>query len=121
MAGRLTGVGRTLAREIDDIAHVLDWGAAVRAEAKGVVRVVRGKPHVFFSPSERDVRRYRRGLRVMGEMMLAAGADHVSPGVRGFMPKTSRVADLVALEESGPTRASAYTAAITHIDRKSVV
>ena len=115
MAGRLTGVGHTLAREIDDIAHVLDWGAAVRAEARGRVRVFRKKPLVFFSPTRRDVAKFRRGLRVMGEMMLAAGADHVSPGVRGFMPKTSRVSELVALEDDGPTRASAYTAAITHM------
>jgi choline dehydrogenase-like flavoprotein len=115
MAGRLEGVGRELAAEIDDMPHVLDWGAAVRAEAEGVVRVVRGKPHVFFSPSEHDVRRYRRGLRVMGEMMLAAGADHVSPGVRGFLRRTSRVADLIELEQHGPKRASAYTSAITHM------
>ncbi|MBK7156037.1 MAG: hypothetical protein IPH72_30395 [Sandaracinaceae bacterium] len=115
MAGRLEGVGRELAAEIDDMPHVLDWGAAVRAEAEGVVRVVRGKPHVFFSPSEHDVRRYRRGLRVMGEMMLAAGADHVSPGVRGFLRRTSRVADLIELEQHGPRRASAYTSAITHM------
>ena len=42
MAGRLDGVGRALAREVDDIAHQLDWVAAVRAEAEGRVRVVRG-------------------------------------------------------------------------------
>jgi choline dehydrogenase-like flavoprotein len=51
----------------------------------------------------------------MGEMMLAAGADHVSPGVRGFLRRTSRVADLIELEQHGPTRASAYTSAITHM------
>ncbi|MCB9659911.1 MAG: GMC family oxidoreductase [Sandaracinaceae bacterium] len=115
MAGRLDGVGRALAREVDDIAHQLDWGAAVRAEAEGRVRLLRGNPRVFYTPTKRDVAKFRRGLRVMGEMMLAAGADHVSLGVRGFLPRTSRLADLVALEQDGPTRASAYTSAITHM------
>jgi choline dehydrogenase-like flavoprotein len=115
LASRLGGAGRALAADIDDIAHHVDWGAAVRAEAKGRVRVFRGKPQVFFAPTPRDVAKFRRGLRVLGEMMLAAGADHVSPGVRGFVERTSRLADLVELERSGPTRASAYTSAITHM------
>lgn len=115
MAGRLAGTGRAFAREIADMAHQLDWGVAVRAEAEGRVRVVAGRPVVFFSPTDADVARYRRGLRVLGEMMLAAGADHVSPGVRGFLSTTSRLADLVALEERGPKAAAAYTAAITHM------
>ena len=115
MVGRLEGVGRALAREVDDMAHQVDWGAAVRAEAEGRVRVLRGKPVVFYAPTARDVAKFRRGLRVMGEMMLAAGADHVSLGVRGYQPRTSRVADLVALEERGPTRTSAYASAITHM------
>ena len=108
-------MGRELAREVDDIAHALDWGAAVRSDAHGRVRLVRGKAMVVYTPSARDVLKFRRGLRVMGEMMLAAGADHVSPGVKGFMPRTSSVADLVELERAGPRRPSAYTAAITHM------
>lgn len=115
MAGRLDGIGRSLAREIDDMAHVVDWGVAVRAEARGRVRLVRGKPLVTYQPSERDVAKFRRGLRVLGEMMLAAGADHVSPGVLGFVERTSRVEDLVRLEREGPRRASAFTGAITHM------
>lgn len=115
MAGRLDGIGRALAREIDDMAHVVDWGAAVRAEARGRVRLFRGKPLVTYQPTPRDVAKFRRGLRVMGEMMLAAGADHVSPGVAGFVERTSRLEDLVRLEQEGPRRASAYTGAITHM------
>lgn len=115
MASRLDGVGRALARALDDLAHQVDWGVAVRAEARGRVRLLLGRPVVFFSPTERDVARYRRGLRVMGEMMLAAGANHVSPGVRGFMAQTSRIEDLVALEREGPRGAAAYTSAITHM------
>lgn len=115
LAGRLSGVGREFAHEIADMAHQLDWGAAVRAEARGRVRVVGGKARVMYSPTARDVAKFRRGLRVMGEMMFAAGADYVSPGVRGFKPRTSSLADLIALEQSGPSNPAAYTAAITHM------
>lgn len=115
MAGRLDGIGRALAREIDGMANVLDWGVAVRAEARGRVRLFRGKPLVTYQPTPRDVAKFRRGLRILGEMMLAAGAEHVSPGVHGFVERTSSVADLVRLEREGPRRASAFTGAMTHM------
>jgi hypothetical protein len=115
MAGRLGGVGREFSNEIADMAHQLDWGAAVRAEARGRVRVVAGKARVLYTPTARDVALFRRGLRVLGEMMLAAGADYVSPGVRGFKPRTSSIEDLIQLEKAGPTNPASFTAAITHM------
>lgn len=115
LAGRVGGYGRAFAREVADLAHQVDWGGAVRAEARGRVRLFRGRPIVFFEPTRRDVARYRRGLRVLGEMMLAAGAEYVAPGVRGFVARTSSVRDLARLEESGPTRGSAFTAVMTHM------
>jgi choline dehydrogenase-like flavoprotein len=115
MAGRLDGVGRGLSREIADMSHRLDWGVAVRAEARGRVRVVGGRPVVLYQPTARDVAKMRRGLRVLGEMMLAAGADYVSPGVKGFAERVDRVADLERLEREGPRGAGAFTAAITHM------
>ena len=115
MASRLHGYGRSFAHEVADLAHQLDWGAAVKAEGRGRVRRIGGKPVLFFDPTKRDIALYRRGLRVLGEMMLAAGADYVSPGVRSFLPRTSSVSDLVRLEQEGPRRGSAYTAVMTHM------
>lgn len=115
LATRLPGFGRELAAGVAELDHFVEWGAAVRAEARGRVRLVRGKPVVFYEPTREDLRLFRRGIRVMGEMMLAAGADHVVPGVRGVVPRTSRLADLVALEREGPTSPSAYMAAVTHM------
>lgn len=115
MAGRMGGVGRQLAHEIEDMPHHLDWGAAVRAEAKGRVYNLRGRPIVRFSPTDRDVQKFRRGLRLMGEMMLAAGADYVLPGVRGVTERTSSVEELSRLETAGPRSSRAYKAAITHM------
>ncbi len=115
MASRLHGAGRALSAAVADLDHRLDWGVAVKASARGRVRLLRGRPVVFWSPSRADVALFRRGLRVMGEMMLAAGADFVSPGVRGIAPHTSSLDDLVRLEREGPRRASAYRSVVTHM------
>lgn len=115
LAARLDGVGRGLARQIEDLAHHVDWGVAVRAEAHGRVRVVRGRPRVWYQPTRDDVARFRRGLRVLGEMMLAAGAVEVDPGVRGHRSAITGVADLVHLETDGPRDPAAFTTAVTHM------
>ena len=43
------------------------------------------------------------------------GAEEVAPGVRGFDVRVSSPDRLRELEERGPDRPSAYTAAITHL------
>lgn len=115
LAARMTGFGDALARRVESMAHWCDWGVAVKAQAEGRVRLVRGKPLVFYSPTQEDVRRTRRGLRVLGEMMLAAGAIEVAPGVRGFAERVTDPRDLQRLEERGPRSASAIPSAITHM------
>jgi choline dehydrogenase-like flavoprotein len=115
LAARMEGFGSEFARSIADMPHWLDWGAAVRAEARGRVRRVFGRTVVTYTPTRHDIRRFRRGLRVMGEMMFAAGAEEVGPAVRGFAPRVRDPRLLAELEANGPDKASAYTAAITHM------
>lgn len=115
LAARLDGVGSAFSQSIADMAHWLDWGVAVRAQARGRVRRVLGKTIVTYSPTPHDVRQFRRGLRILGEMMFAAGAEAVGPGVRGFAPRVETPAALADLETRGPVAPSAFTAAITHM------
>lgn len=115
LAARLPGVGSDLAHQIDDLAHHLDWGVAVRAEAQGRVRLVRGRTVVSYEPTRRDIAQFRTGLRHLGEMMLAAGAESVDPGVRGYRRHVTDVATLHHLEQRGPRSPAAYTTAITHL------
>jgi choline dehydrogenase-like flavoprotein len=115
LAARLDGVGSEFAHSIADMAHWLDWGVAVRARARGRVRVVLGQTIVTYSPTADDIRQFRRGLRVLGEMMFAAGAETVAPGVRHFASRLRGANDLAELESNGPRHAAAYTAAITHM------
>ncbi len=115
LAARLPGVGRRFAARLEDLDHWLDWGVAVRSSARGRVRVVAGRPVVRYTPSGEDVRLFRRGLRVLGSMMFAAGAQQVAPGVRGFDELVDDPARLAQLEAAGPTNPGAYTSAVTHM------
>ncbi len=115
LAARLDGVGKEFAHSIADMAHWLDWGVAVRAKARGRVRSVLGQTVVSYRPVAEDVRRFRRGLRILGEMMFAAGAQELALGVEGFPPRVKSVAELAVFEQDGPDNPAAFTAAMTHL------
>ena len=115
LASRLEGVGTELSAGVAELDHWLDWGVAIRAQAEGRVRRVLGRTVVTYRATPGDIRLFRRGLRVLGEMMLAAGAEEVAPGVKGFDARVRTVADLVRLEQDGPSDPRAYLSAITHM------
>jgi choline dehydrogenase-like flavoprotein len=115
LAARMPGVGSAFASRVADLAHHVEWGVAVRAGARGRVRRVFGKTVVSWAPNPNDVRQYRRGLRVLGEMMFAAGAERVFPGVRGMAPEITDPRALQSLEVAGPSDPAAFAAVITHM------
>lgn len=115
LAARLPGWGRAFADRLPELPHWVEWGVAVRSRTRGRVFSVLGRTVVRWSPSPRDLAQYRRGLRVLGELMLAAGAVEVAPGVRGAPPLLRDLAGLRALEQDGPRGAAAYPAVITHM------
>lgn len=115
LATRLDGVGKKLAAGVADMAHWVDWGAAVRSSGRGKVKTLGRHTLVRYEPSKDDIRLFRRGLRIMGEMMFAAGAETVSPGVFGFNETVDDPRELRALEETGPDDPRAYMAAATHL------
>ncbi|MCB9525238.1 MAG: GMC family oxidoreductase [Myxococcales bacterium] len=113
LASRLDGYGDALAEQVADLDHWLDWGVAVRARGEGRVRSWRGRPVITWQAHPEDVRRYRQGVKVLAELMFAAGAQAVSPGVTGLPSPLTR--DQVGLIDGAPLKASAYKAAITHL------
>jgi choline dehydrogenase-like flavoprotein len=115
LAARLPGVGSEFAARVADLAHHVEWGVAVRAKARGRVRRVLGRTVVTWAPDPEDVRQYRRGVRVLGEMMFAAGAERVFPGVRGVAPEIRDPGALLSLETAGPSDPAAFSAVITHM------
>jgi choline dehydrogenase-like flavoprotein len=115
LAARLDGYGASLARQVADLDHVLEWGAAVRSTTRGRVRRVLGRTVVTWSPSPSDLAAYRRALQVMGELMFAVGATSVSPGVRGLPGQLHDVDALRRALADAPDAPSAYRAVITHM------
>jgi choline dehydrogenase-like flavoprotein len=115
-AGRLKSVGPDLSRDIADLAHWANWGAAIRARTHGEVgRTFLGGTRVRFAMGEDDMRLVRRGVRVLGEVMLAAGAEFVTPGVHGFPERVTDRAVMARFEEDGPLDPRAYAMAVTHM------
>jgi choline dehydrogenase-like flavoprotein len=115
LASRVDGVGSELSRGIADFAHLASWGAAIRAESQG--RVSRGwlGRKVRFDLTQPDVMRIRRALQVLGEMMFAAGAEWVSPGVHGWHTRVTDRAVMARFTDEAPLDARAYTSVVTHM------
>lgn len=115
LASRLPGVGADLARRIAEADHYAVWGAAIRAQGRGRVRAGPTRPLVTYSLTPDDVRKVRRGVRILGDVLLAAGAEEVYPGVPGFDPSVREPARMAAIEEEGSLSAADYTMSMTHL------
>jgi len=115
VASRLKTVGRKLGHDIADMAHQAHWGAAIRAEARGRITTLGRHYAVGYSLTRGDLDKVRRGIAVLGEMMLAAGADYVEPGVHGWHPRVDDRTQMASFATGGPTDPRAYLMAVTHM------
>ena len=115
VATRVKGYGRALSRGMEELAYLAQWGAAIRAIARGRVSLRLGQPVVEYSLGPFDLHRVRRGVRVLAEMMLAAGARHVDLGLHGYPGRVSDPGQLSDLEEHGPRDPGAFQMAATHL------
>ncbi|MFO0587894.1 MAG: GMC family oxidoreductase [Polyangiaceae bacterium] len=115
LASRLPGVGADLARRIAEADQYAVWGAALRAEGRGRVRSGPTRPLVTYSLTPEDVRKARRGVRILGDVLLAAGAEEVYPGVPGFDPVVRSPDRMAAFEREGSLSAADYTMSMTHL------
>ncbi|MCA9492759.1 MAG: GMC family oxidoreductase [Myxococcales bacterium] len=114
LGSRIPGAGEELARRLAEAEHYAVHGAAIRAEGRGSVRSGWTGPRVRMRLTPGDVRTARRGVRRMGEILLAAGALEVYPGVAGFDPVVSDPRRLAALDEL-PDDPKAIPMSVTHL------
>jgi choline dehydrogenase-like flavoprotein len=115
MTSRIPGVGVELARRVAELDHYAVYGAAIRAEGTGSVRPGPVGPIVRYDLTDGDVRKARRGVRRLGEVLLAAGATEVYPGIPGFDPVVSDPRRMAAIDDEGPLDPAAYTMSMTHL------
>jgi choline dehydrogenase-like flavoprotein len=115
LASRIPGVGTDLARRLAELDHYAVFGAAIRAEAEGTVRSGPLRPSVRYSLTHEDMKKARRAVRRLGEVLLAAGAQEVYPGVAGFDPVVRDPRRMAAIDEEGPLDPKAYPMSMTHL------
>jgi choline dehydrogenase-like flavoprotein len=80
---RMPGLGDGFQRAMRDYPNMAVWGVQVRAEAEGAVRERGGSAAITYTPTRRDMERFREGVKRLCEMHFAAGALRVYPGVHG--------------------------------------
>ena len=90
------------------------WAVDLRAEAEGAVGGRAGRTLIRYGPGPRDMANLRAGLRFTAEMLFAAGAREVLPGIHGLPERITRPDD-VALIGSGPDDPRAYAFSISHM------
>lgn len=115
LASRVPGVGSSYARRLAELDHYVVWGAGLRASARGHVRPGPTRPLVQYSLTDDDVRKARRGVRLLGETMLAAGAVEVYPGVPGFDAVVRERAHMARFDVQGSLVPSDYSMSMTHM------
>jgi choline dehydrogenase-like flavoprotein len=98
-AARLPGLGATFTARAEELGHVAQWGVQVRATAHGLVRrTIFGGTSIAYDLRDEDVRRYKIGVRRLVEMMFAAGARAVYPGVYGLPERIESVNAVRAID-----------------------
>jgi choline dehydrogenase-like flavoprotein len=80
---RMPGIGDSFQRAMRDYPNMAVWGVQVRAEAEGTVRERSGRAGISYTPTPRDMDRFREGVKRLCELHFAAGAVRVYPGVHG--------------------------------------
>jgi len=77
-------IGEDFVRLMDDYRHLALFGFMIQDRSRGRVLPGRkGSPLVLYSLNEPDTRRMQRGIEILVEVFLAAGARRVFPFVRG--------------------------------------
>ena len=85
VAARLPDFGPALMRSIAGFGHLAVWGVEVRARAEGRVRRgPLGGTSILFDLTDEDVRAMKLGIKRLVQLMFAAGAREVLPGVHGL-------------------------------------
>jgi choline dehydrogenase-like flavoprotein len=89
-AVRLPGFGARLSKQLAEFGHVAFFGVQIRARAHGRVRRTRfGHKAIDFDLTAQDVQTLKLGVARLVELMFAAGAREVLPGVHGLPERIS--------------------------------
>jgi choline dehydrogenase-like flavoprotein len=94
-AARLPGIGSELVGSLTEYGHLAIWGVQIRARAHGRVR--RGffaSKVIEYDMEDQDVEHLKLGVKRLVDMMFAAGAREVMPGVHGLPERIRSVSEV---------------------------
>ena len=111
---RLPGVGGAWVKNIAESGRLALWAVQLRAHAHGSVRNGLFGTDIRFDLTPRDMRNLCQGLRFTAELLFAAGAREILPGIHG-LPDRLTSPDQVRLLENGPLDPACYSFALTHL------
>lgn len=111
---RLPGVGRAWAQSIAEAGHLAVWAVQLWATAQGSVSKGLFGTDIRYELNPVDVHNLRRGIATAAELLFAAGAQAVLPGIHG-LPDRLTSPDQLAQIESAPTDPAGYSLALTHL------
>lgn len=100
-AVRLPGLGPELIEQLAAYENLVQWGVEIRAQAHGTVKkgLFGYGPRYKWDASDSDVRIAKRGVVVICEMMFAAGAHTVLPGIHGLPDALRSMDEVRKIEE----------------------
>ena len=97
-AARLPELGANLMRGLADFGHLAIWGVEIRARTHGRVRRgLLGGTDIHYDLGAEDVRTFKVAVKRLTEMMFAAGAREVFPGVHGLPDRIRSVDEVEAI------------------------
>lgn len=99
LAARLPGLGHALTRQLERHDHMAVWGVQVRAQAQGGVRAGLFGTDIRYQLAAEDVAVLKRGIFLLAELLFAAGAREVLPGVHGLPPSITHLDQLAPLAD----------------------
>ncbi len=115
IAARLPSLGEELSRDIESYDHLAVWGVQVRAQAHGSVsRGLFGGTRIDYDMTNEDIRVLKLGVRRLSELMFAAGAREVLPGVHGLPDRVTSL-DALAPLESLPDDPRLFHTIVAHL------
>lgn len=110
---RLPGAGRRWAEGIARAGRLATFAVQMRAWAQGSVRERPWGTDISYDLTARDMGQARRGLRFAAELLFAAGAREVWPGIHG-LPEVLKPGE-ESLIERGPADPACYSWIVSHL------
>jgi choline dehydrogenase-like flavoprotein len=99
-AVRLPSLGSELLRDLEGYGNLALWAVQIRARAHGRVhRSLFGRTVISYDPTDEDVRTLKQGVKVLCEMMFAAGAREILPGVHGLPDRIASMDPVKKIDE----------------------